>query len=81
MKSIPSWSRVGLQDYVYAPCADMTFAQATQYNDIGPLLGRELARLFQARKVPMVKPMETIRATVIWCRCPDLGCERQHHPS
>ncbi len=55
----------GVADHVYDPCDNMTFAQATRYNDVGPLFGRELARLFQARKVPLVKPMETIRATVI----------------
>ncbi|WP_417517523.1 ethanolamine ammonia-lyase reactivating factor EutA [Marinobacter sp.] len=55
----------GVADHVYSPRPTMTLQEATQYNDLGPLLGNELANLSQAKKIPLVKPLETIRATVI----------------
>jgi ethanolamine utilization protein EutA len=55
----------GVADHVYSPASSMTITEATRYGDIGPLFGMELAQLFQARQVPMAKPTETIRATVI----------------
>ncbi|MCP4119084.1 MAG: ethanolamine ammonia-lyase reactivating factor EutA [Desulfobacteraceae bacterium] len=55
----------GVADHVYAPSSSMALPDATRYGDIGPLFGLELAQLFQARKVPVAEPTETIRATVI----------------
>ncbi len=55
----------GVADHVYASRPNMSLLEAVQYNDLGPLLGSELAALFQAKSLPLVKPLETIRATVI----------------
>lgn len=55
----------GVADHVYSPRPNMTLEEATQYNDMGPLLGNELANLCRTEKIPLVKPLETIRATVI----------------
>jgi len=55
----------GVADDVYAPCPSMTLKDGTRYNDIGPVFGNEIAKLFHGKKIPMAKPTETIRATVI----------------
>lgn len=55
----------GVADYVYSPNPNMSFEQVTEYDDIGPLFGSELADLIRANSLPIEKPVETIRATVI----------------
>lgn len=55
----------GVADFVYGPNPSMSFEQVTQYDDIGPLFGKEFADLARAHSLPIEKPMETIRATVI----------------
>tara|TARA_R110001592_G_scaffold363372_2_gene686238 strand:- start:114421 stop:115884 length:1464 start_codon:yes stop_codon:yes gene_type:complete len=55
----------GVADYVYSPNPNMSFEEAAEYDDIGPLFGSEFAALIRSKSVPMEKPVETIRATVI----------------
>lgn len=55
----------GVADHVYGGGACTTLAEIARYGDTGPMLGREVARCFSAGPVPMLKPAETIRATVI----------------
>jgi len=55
----------GVADYVYSPSPNMSFEQATEYDDIGPLVGSEFAACVRSNSLPMEQSVETIRATVI----------------
>lgn len=55
----------GVADYVYKDGFEANLSEVTQYGDIGPLLGQSISRLFTSKGLKLVKPTETIRATVI----------------
>lgn len=55
----------GVADYVYNDYAPATVPEVTIYSDYGPLLGWALRNAFLARGLELVRPQETIRATVI----------------
>lgn len=55
----------GVADYVYSDFLPLTVSQVTSYGDIGPLLGWSLRKAFLEAGLDLVKPAETIRATVI----------------
>ncbi|VFQ45084.1 ethanolamine ammonia-lyase reactivating factor EutA [Desulfoluna butyratoxydans] len=55
----------GVADHAYttAPCD--TLDEIARYGDIGPLLGRQVRQVFRDEGMEMIRPAETIRATVI----------------
>lgn len=55
----------GVADYAYttAPCD--TLEEIARYGDIGPMLGRQVRQVFMADGMELIRPTETIRATVI----------------
>lgn len=55
----------GVADYVYSDYTPGPLSAMTQYGDIGPVLGWALREGFRQAGVALVKPLETIRATVI----------------
>ncbi len=55
----------GVADYVYKEGFEENLKEVTQYGDVGPLLGQSINRLFSSKGLKLVKPTETIRATVI----------------
>ncbi len=55
----------GVADYVYGDYKPVTVSDITCYGDIGPMLGLALRKEFKKRNIKLVKPLETIRATVI----------------
>lgn len=54
----------GVADHIFTQGTPGTIKQVARYGDIGPLLGMAVRKRFAGQAVPMVKPMETIRATV-----------------
>lgn len=50
----------GVADYVYRESNDLY-----KYNDIGVVLGKTIAKMCKAKKIELMSPLETIRATVI----------------
>lgn len=56
----------GVADYVYQ-YGDMplTLAEGTKYGDLGPYLGQALRQIFERGPWLLLRPRETIRATVI----------------
>ena len=55
----------GVADYVYKEGFDSGLRETIQYGDVGPLLGREIRKSFSSKGMKLIKPSETIRATVI----------------
>jgi ethanolamine utilization protein EutA len=55
----------GVADYIYKPLSALDYSTVAEYGDIGPLLGTCIAAYFKERLAPLLKPLETIRATVI----------------
>lgn len=55
----------GVADYVYSDFYPSTVQEVSHYGDIGPLLGWALREAFNSAGFTLVKPTETIRATVI----------------
>jgi ethanolamine utilization protein EutA len=55
----------GVADYVYDDFVPAAISDATVYGDYGPLLGWALNNAFLDAGIALVRPMETIRATVI----------------
>ena len=55
----------GVADHAYttSPCDSM--AEIAKYGDIGPMLGRQTRQVFKEAGWEMIRPAETIRATVI----------------
>ena len=55
----------GVADHAYttSPCDSM--AEIARYGDIGPMLGRQTRQVFKDAGWEMIRPTETIRATVI----------------
>ena len=55
----------GVADYVYGANDNLSLKDVIQYGDVGPLLGREIHRVLPSAGFKLIKPTETIRATVI----------------
>lgn len=55
----------GVADFVYSSFKPLAVSDVTRYGDIGPILGWALREEFQKKGLELVKPLETIRATVI----------------
>lgn len=55
----------GVADFVYNENSCSTMADITCYGDIGPLFGNRLRNIWQGESTPLIRPNETIRATVI----------------
>ncbi len=55
----------GVADYVYHDGPAGSLAEICRYGDIGPLLGAAVRQIFAHSPVPVIRPRETIRATVI----------------
>ncbi|MEG6521015.1 ethanolamine ammonia-lyase reactivating factor EutA [Desulfotomaculum sp. 1211_IL3151] len=55
----------GVADFVYSPEEIWSIPEGTLYGDIGPFLGEALRKAFIGEQWQLVKPKETIRATVI----------------
>nr|WP_277995530.1 ethanolamine ammonia-lyase reactivating factor EutA [Desulfitibacter alkalitolerans] len=55
----------GVADYVYNDYRPVSVTDITKYGDIGPVLGWAIRETFAKAGIDLVKPLETIRATVI----------------
>ena len=55
----------GVADSAYTSSPCDTLSEIARYGDIGPMLGQQVRRVFDAAGVELVRPAETIRATVI----------------
>ena len=55
----------GVADYVYGDQDWPDQSHGLRHGDIGPLLGREIGRLLPEKGHSLIRPTETIRATVI----------------
>jgi ethanolamine utilization protein EutA len=55
----------GVADFVYDHPGCSTLEEVACYGDIGPLFGNRLRQLWQSGSMPLIRPVETIRATVI----------------
>ena len=55
----------GVADYVYKDGFEPTLQETIQYGDVGPQLGWAVNRSFSSKGVKLIRPTETIRATVI----------------
>jgi ethanolamine utilization protein EutA len=55
----------GVADYVYDGYVPASIAEVAIYGDYGPLLGWALSNAFLEAGIALVRPVETIRATVI----------------
>lgn len=55
----------GVADYVYSDFNPMSVSQVSVYGDIGPLLGWAVREQMKATGIELIRPGETIRATVI----------------
>jgi len=55
----------GVADYVYKEGFEPGLEETIQYGDVGPLLGRAISRSFLSNGMKLIRPTETIRATVI----------------
>jgi len=55
----------GVADYVYNDYHPVLVSDITRYGDMGPVLGWAIREVFSEAGIELVKPLETIRATVI----------------
>lgn len=55
----------GVANYIYQDTKADTLEDVAEFGDIGPLLGEKLRRIFHSSSFTLIKPKETIRATVI----------------
>ncbi len=55
----------GVADYVYGSNNCTGIMDVTRFGDIGPLFGNRLQQIWHDQNVPLIPPIETIRATVI----------------
>lgn len=55
----------GVADFVYSDYRPVSVTDITQFGDIGPILGWAIREAFNKKGIELVKPIETIRATVI----------------
>lgn len=55
----------GVADYVYSDFNPMLVTEVSGYGDIGPLLGWAVREKLKTTAIELIKPGETIRATVI----------------
>ncbi|SDD59183.1 ethanolamine ammonia-lyase reactivating factor EutA [Sporomusa acidovorans] len=55
----------GVADYIYHDIRADTLDDVIEFGDMGPLLGEKLRRIFHNSSFTLLKPKETIRATVI----------------
>ncbi len=55
----------GVADYVYWDFNPISVQEVSIYGDIGPLLGKAIREKFHSAGITLLKPAETIRATVI----------------
>ena len=55
----------GVADYVYKEGFEPGLKETIQYGDVGPLLGQAINRSFLSKGMKLIRPAETIRATVI----------------
>lgn len=55
----------GVADHVYSQCPPRTVEEVSRYGDFGPLLGWTLREALLTEGFELVKPLETVRATVI----------------
>ncbi len=55
----------GVADYVYNNYTPISVSDISKYGDIGPVLGWAIREAFEREKIDLIKPTETIRATVI----------------
>jgi ethanolamine utilization protein EutA len=55
----------GVADYVYSDNPPRTVEEVSRYGDFGPLLGWALREALLAEGLELLKPLETVRATVI----------------
>lgn len=55
----------GVGEFVYQEKAEIGWQDCMQYEDIGPLLGWEIRKVFSDRGLPLARIPERIRATVI----------------
>lgn len=69
LKGEPRFEKVmisgGVAETVYSDFAPAAVSDVTVFGDYGPLLGWSLRNAFLESRIPLVKPRETIRATVI----------------
>lgn len=59
----------GVADFVYRPGEISSVNEGSRYGDIGPFLGEALRTVFAGERWELLKPAETIRATVIGAGC------------
>ncbi|WP_300668690.1 ethanolamine ammonia-lyase reactivating factor EutA [Desulfoluna sp.] len=55
----------GVADHAYTTSPCDTIGEIARYGDIGPMLGRQVRQVFTGDGVELIRPTETIRATVI----------------
>lgn len=55
----------GVADYVYNSSKIINIEDATKYQDVGPMLGHKVREVFETGAFKLIRPTETIRATVI----------------
>ena len=55
----------GVADHAYTDSPCDTLEEIARYGDIGPLLGRQIRQVFTEAGCELIRPVETIRATVI----------------
>lgn len=55
----------GVADYVYKDVSQANLKEMIAYGDVGPLLGRMIHQCFSSEGLALIRPAETIRATVI----------------
>lgn len=55
----------GVADYVYGSNTCTRIEDVARFGDIGPLFGNRLHHIWHDQRMPLIPPVETIRATVI----------------
>ncbi|WP_300673947.1 ethanolamine ammonia-lyase reactivating factor EutA [Desulfoluna sp.] len=55
----------GVADHAYTTSPCDTVEEIARYGDIGPMLGHQVRQVFQRAGLTLIRPTETIRATVI----------------
>jgi len=55
----------GVADHAYTSSPCETIEEIARYGDIGPMLGRQIREVFKGDGCELIRPVETIRATVI----------------
>ncbi|BCS95520.1 reactivating factor for ethanolamine ammonia lyase [Desulfoluna limicola] len=55
----------GVADHAYTSSPCETIEEIARYGDIGPMLGRQIHQVFKGDGCDLIRPVETIRATVI----------------